>query len=62
MSFATFGYKVRAVREEWIQKHVYLPLLLVQDSGLIPSRITGFIPSPSFGNRAATVHSQFVAE
>lgn len=41
--FTTFGYKIRAVREELLQEPVYLPLVLVQDSVFIPRGVTGFI-------------------
>lgn len=62
VSFTTFSYKIWAVREELLQEHVYLPLVLVQDSGFIASSVTGFIAPSSFGNWATTACSQFVAE
>lgn len=37
-SFTNLDYKIRAVREELLQVHMYLLLALVQDSALIPSR------------------------
>lgn len=50
VSSTTFSYKIWAVREELLQEHVYLPLVLVQDSGFIASSVTGFIAPSSFGN------------
>lgn len=50
VSFTTFGYKIRAEREELLQEHMYLPLVLVQDSGFIPSSVPSFIPPLPFGN------------
>ena len=57
VSFTTFGYKIRAVREELLQEHVYFPLALVQDAGFIPSSVTGFIPP----RLSATERQQSVA-
>lgn len=44
VSFTTFGCKSMAVKEELVQEHIYLPVVLVQDSGFIPSSVMGFMP------------------